>query len=168
MAFAIEKCIAQRPGERTSIRTRVFSGGTIMQLHQAQEQPVLRAPLTEKEKHRTADTVAGVIYEGPEAIEKRLADLDREWTAGRVIKVAAGLALVAGLALATLLHPAWLVLPVIVGLLLLEYAVRCDSVLTWLLRSAGFRTSKQIEHERIALKALRGDFRNLPTVFDKA
>src|SRR5262245_4971896 len=114
----------------------VPSGGTIM-LQNFQTPPLSSAPLTELEKHRTASTVAGVVYEGPEAIEKRLAELDREWTAGRVLKVTAGLGIFAGLALAAYVHWAWLVLPALLGLLLLQYTVSRDSILTWLLRSAG-------------------------------
>src|SRR5262249_3197329 len=126
------------------------------------------APGATEEHRQTARTVANVVYDGPEAIEKRLTELDHEWTAGRVIKVASGLGIIVGLGLAAIVHVAWLTLPVAIGLLLLQYAVSRHSVLTWVLGSAGIRTGTDVEHERIALKALRGDFRNLPTVFDKA
>lgn len=116
--------------------------------------------------HLTARTVATVAHAGPEAIERRLAELDREWTVGRLVKVLSGLCIFVGLGLGLLVDRAWFALPVIVGLLLLQYLITPRSLLTALFRAAGFRTGRDIEHERIALKALRGDFRHLPTIYD--
>src|SRR5262249_3435792 len=89
------------------------------------------APGATEEHRQTARTVANVVYDGPEAIERRLTQLDREWTAGRFIKVASGLGIFVGLGLAAFVHVAWLALPVAIGLLLLQYAVSRHSVLTW-------------------------------------
>jgi len=114
-----------------------------------------------------AHTVASVIHEGPEAIERRLGVLDREWTVGRLVKVVTSLGLLVGLGLAWFVHAAWLALPVLLGLLLLQYTVSRHSLLTYLFQALGLRTGMEIEHERIALKALRGDFRHLPTMLDK-
>jgi hypothetical protein len=111
--------------------------------------------------------VGNVVYAGPEAIERRLEELDREWTIGRIVKVSCGVAIFVGFGLAMFVNPWWFALPAVVGLLLLQYGVSRWSVLTWVLHAAGFRTGRDVEHERIALKALRGDFRHLPTIYDK-
>src|SRR5437016_598430 len=58
---------------------------------------------------------------GPQAIEDRLAELDREWTAGRMTKATIGVMLVVGLALTALLNPWWLILPAVGGVFLLQY-----------------------------------------------
>ena len=58
---------------------------------------------------------------GPQAIEDRLAELESEWTAGRVTKAVIGVLLVLGFALTALLNPWWLILPAIGGLFLLQY-----------------------------------------------
>jgi len=121
-----------------------------------------------KEEVKTAHTVASVVYAGPEAVERRLEELDREWTVGRVVKVVSALGIFLGLGLAVFVHPAWIALPTVIGLLLVQHAVSRWSLLTALIRTTGLRRGKDVEHERIALKALRGDFRHLPTLLDRA
>jgi hypothetical protein len=51
---------------------------------------------------------------------------------------------------------------------MLQYLVSRQCWLTKFLKSVGVRYGTEIEHERLALKALRGDFHNLPVVFDRA
>jgi hypothetical protein len=121
---------------------------------------------TEEIDQQTARSVASVAHAGPEAIVRRLCELEREWTVGRLVKVLSGLCIFVGVGLGLLVDRAWFALPVIVGLLLLQYLIAPRSLLTSLFRAAGFRTSRDIEHERVALKALRGDFRHLPTIYD--
>jgi hypothetical protein len=118
-------------------------------------------------QRQTAQTLASVVYNGPEAIEQRLGQLDHEWSIGQLIKLFTGVGIFIGLALAVFVHAAWIALPVVIGLLLIQYAVSRHSLLASPLRAAGFRTGMEIAHERIALKALRGDFRHLPPVYDK-
>lgn len=130
-------------------------------------QPTAAAGASDANQLQTAQTVAQLVYDGPEAIERRLSELDHEWTAGQLIKIFTSLGIFVGLGLAVFVHVAWLALPIVLGLLLLDYALNRHSLLASLLRWAGFRTRTEVEHERIALKALRGDFRHLPTVLDR-
>jgi hypothetical protein len=102
---------------------------------------------------------------GPQAIEDRLAELDREWTAGRMTKAAMGVVIVCGLALAAL-NPWWLILPAAGGLLLLSYLFGRTSWLGITFHKMGFRTGFEVDQEKMALKVLRGDFRHLPTLHD--
>jgi hypothetical protein len=103
---------------------------------------------------------------GPQAIADRLTDLDHEWTAGRITKAVIGVALVAGFALAALVNPWWLILPAIGGLFLLQYLFDRTSWLGKLFHAMGFRHGYEVDQEKMALKVLRGDFRDLPTVLD--
>lgn len=105
-----------------------------------------------------------VIDGGPEAITERLAQLDREWTTGRASKATAGLMIVIGLALTAVFSPWWLVLTAAGGLLLLPYLFGRRSPLGGLFHRLGLRRGSEIEQEKVALKALRGDFRNVPSV----
>jgi hypothetical protein len=126
-----------------------------------------QALLPDRGQQQTVKKVATILYDGPEAISQRLAELDREWTVGRYVKVGAGIGILLGVALTVLVDSSWLLLLVLIGGLLLQYAFGRPSLLTRLLRPLGWRTGLEVEHERVALKTLRGDFRNLPTVFDK-
>jgi hypothetical protein len=104
---------------------------------------------------------------GPEAIEGRLAELEREWTAGRATKAVIGLLIVVGFGLTALLDsPWWLVLPAIGGVFLLQYLFSRTSWLGKVFHEMGFRTGFEVDQEKMALKVLRGDFRHLPTLHD--
>lgn len=102
---------------------------------------------------------------GPQAIEDRLGELDREWTAGRMTKAAMGTVIVLGLALAGL-NPWWLLLPMMGGLLLLSYVFGRTSWLGKMFHEMGYRSGFEVDQEKMALKVLRGDFRHLPTLHD--
>ncbi len=103
---------------------------------------------------------------GPEAITQRLADLGREWSAGRMTKAVIGLMIIVGLPLGWILSPWWLLLPAFGGFLLLQYLFARSSWLGDLFHVMGFRSGMDIEQEKIALKGLRGDFRALPTIHE--
>ena len=55
----------------------------------------------------------------------------------------------------------WFVLPAAVAGFLLQHAVQGWCPPLPILRRMGFRTASEIDYERYALKALRGDFRNV-------
>lgn len=110
--------------------------------------------------------VACLADAGPEAIEGRLAELDREWTAGRVTKAVIGILIVVGFGLAAFLGPWWLLLPAVGGAFLLQYLFGRTSWLGKAFHGIGFRSGFEVDQENMALKVLRGDFRHLPTVLD--
>ena len=103
---------------------------------------------------------------GPDAITDRLAQLDREWSAGRMTKATIGVLIVAGLGLTALAGPWWLVLPAIGGFFLLQYLFSRTSWLGATFREMGFRSGGDIDQEKFALRVLRGDFKHLPTVHE--
>ena len=101
---------------------------------------------------------------GIDGINDRLAALDREWPAGRMVKVTLGVATIGGFLLADFFDPLWLLLPVISGAFLLQYCFFRRSILAEVYQALGFRSGADIDEERLLLRALRGDFRHLPTL----
>jgi hypothetical protein len=95
----------------------------------------------------------------PDRIEQRLRELDEEWDIERVLETNASIVAFAGVALGAKVDRRWLALPALVTVFLFQHAVQGWCPPLPLLRRAGFRTSREIELERVALKVLRGDFR---------
>ena len=92
------------------------------------------------------------------AIERRLGELDREWDLERVLGINAATASLLGLTLGATVDKKFFILPAIVAGCLLQHSLQGWSPPVPLLRRLGFRTQVEIEKERYALKALRGDF----------
>jgi hypothetical protein len=124
--------------------------------------------LTERDRQHIEDRLHRVAFDGQPAITKRLAELDDEWSAGRVAKLGIASGILIGLAAAVVVNWWWLAVPVALGLLQLQYLGSREGLLTRALKKMGLRSSVEIEHERFALKALRGDFHNLPVIYDRA
>jgi hypothetical protein len=104
----------------------------------------------------------------PQLIARRLQELDAEWDVERAIEAnAASLAFI-GVALGYFVHPYWLLLPALVTAFLFQHAVQGWCPPVPILRRLGFRTVYEIERERMALKAIRGDFSNMERAPDKA
>ncbi len=96
------------------------------------------------------------------AISFRIEELEHEWDIERIIETnASGLAFT-GLALGITINKKWLWLTGGVLAFLFQHAVQGWSPPIPILRRAGIRTRGEIELEKYALKALRGDFENIP------
>ncbi|MBP7148834.1 MAG: DUF2892 domain-containing protein [Acidobacteria bacterium] len=99
----------------------------------------------------------------PGEIDDRLAELDREWDIERAIEMNASILALSGTLLG-LRDRRFLLLPLVVGGFLLQHALQGWCPPVPVLRRFGFRTRGEIEAERHALKALRGDFGPPPGV----
>ena len=97
----------------------------------------------------------------PEEIPQRLGELDEEWDIERAIEANAAAIGFTGIALGAL-DRRWLALPAAVTAFLLQHAVQGWCPPVPILRRLGFRTSYEIEEERRALQASRGDYKKLP------
>jgi hypothetical protein len=91
-------------------------------------------------------------------IDTRLRELDEEWDIERAIEANAATLAFLGVLLGLFAHPYWLALPALVTAFLFQHAVQGWCPPVPVLRRLGFRTAYEIEHERYALKAVRGDF----------
>src|SRR5690606_22996169 len=94
----------------------------------------------------------------PEQIAARLAELDREWDIERTLEANASTLAFTGTMLAATVDRRWLALPAIVTGFLFQHAMQGWCPPLAILRRLGFRTAEEINQERYALKALRGDF----------
>ncbi|HYH21223.1 MAG TPA: hypothetical protein VD995_21655 [Azospirillum sp.] len=97
-----------------------------------------------------------------DAIDGRLAELDREWDVERALEANAATIALVGLGLAATVDRRFLALPMAVAGFLLQHAVQGWCPPVPVMRRLGFRTEAEINEERVALKALRGDFDGLP------
>ena len=106
---------------------------------------------------------ANVAYfaEHPDEIDERLDVLDREWDIERILEANAASFSLLGLTLGLTVDRRWLALPVGVAAFLLQHAVQGWCPPVPLFRRLGVRTAAEIDQERYALKALRGDFDDL-------
>lgn len=110
--------------------------------------------VNERIRRQTLANLVRYRNAAPEAIARRLDELDHEWDIERAIEAnAAGIAL-AGVALAAFADRRFLLLPAAVCLFLMQHAFQewCPPVPV--LRRLGFRTAREIFEERLALKAL--------------
>jgi hypothetical protein len=91
-------------------------------------------------------------------IGKRIEELDKEWDIGSIIEIRASTASLIGIILGLKKSKIWFILPAIASIFLLQYAVQGWCPPVYILRRFGFRTRQEIDLEKYALKALRGDF----------
>jgi hypothetical protein len=96
--------------------------------------------------------------EHPHLIEDRLEELDQEWDIERILEANASSIILLGLGLATAVDRRFLWLPAAVAGFLLQHAVQGWCPPVTMFRRWGVRTAAEIDQERYALKALRGDF----------
>jgi hypothetical protein len=95
---------------------------------------------------------------GAEAIERRLRELDAEWDIERLLETNAASISLIGLALGATVDRRWFVLPAAVAGFLLQHALQGWCPPLPVFRRLGIRTASEIDEERYALKAMRGDF----------
>jgi hypothetical protein len=95
-----------------------------------------------------------------DAITRRLKELDHEWDTERTLEANAATLSLAGCVLAATVDRRWIALPIAVTGFLLQHAVQGWCPPLPVLRRMGYRTMREIDEERMALKALRGDFRH--------
>jgi len=111
---------------------------------------------------QTEASVAACARGGPAAIEQRLFELDREWDVERFLETGAASLSLLGMALGSTLNRKWFLLPAAVAAFLLQHTMQGWCPPLPMLRRLGVRTADEINQERFALKALRGDFAKMP------
>jgi hypothetical protein len=94
-------------------------------------------------------------------ISQRIQKLGREWSMERWLETNASLLAFSGTLLGITVNRKWLAVPLIVTGFLFQHAVQGWCPPVPVLRRLGVRTRGEIDREKFALKALRGDFENL-------
>ena len=108
--------------------------------------------------HDALQCVRSLENAEPEMITRHIDQLDREWDVERVLQTNASILALSGIMLGAAVNRKFLVLPGAVLSFFLQHAVQgwCPPVPVF--RRMGIRTRQEINREKYALKALRGDF----------
>jgi hypothetical protein len=100
-------------------------------------------------------------YNDPEEIDLRLMELDEEMDLETYFQTQSAALTISGVILGLTSSKKWLALPLVGSLLVIaNFISGSDKPLSYF-RKLGFRTRAEIEKERYALKAIRGDFKYL-------
>jgi hypothetical protein len=107
----------------------------------------------------TAQRVAKYAQSSTADITARIKELDHEWDIERVLETNASALALTGLFLGlTTQNKKWFIVPSIVLPFLFQHAVQGWCPPLPILRRLGVRSREEIDREKYALKALRGDF----------
>jgi hypothetical protein len=123
--------------------------------------------INEAIRRQTQENVAYFAAAGPDAIGRRLEELDREWDVERILETNAATVVLVTTLLGATVNRRWFLFPAIAGGFLLQHAIQGWCPPVPVIRRLGFRTANEIAEERYALKTLRGDFREVPAAADK-
>ncbi|MCW8157066.1 DUF2892 domain-containing protein [Stutzerimonas stutzeri] len=93
--------------------------------------------------------------QNPQLIERRLAELDKEWDIERTLEANAATLIVAGSALGLTASRRFLAIPLVVGGFLLQHALQGWCPPLPVFRRLGIRTAAEIQAERSALEEIR-------------
>jgi hypothetical protein len=130
----------------------------MIEMPPTQQRVPLQSPPTANEEIRTLMRARVIELAGKlEAIELRLAEIEQEWDVDRTFQANAAAVSLAGLLLSAFSRK-WALLPLIASGFLLQHAMTGWCPPVEFFRRMGVRTAREIEQERFALKALRGDF----------
>jgi hypothetical protein len=107
------------------------------------------------------DSIRFHASQGSSAISRRIEELDDEWSVERWLETNASALAFSGTLLGLTVNRKWLAVPLIVTGFLFQHAVQGWCPPLPILRAMGVRTRGEIDREKFALKALRGDFRDI-------
>lgn len=118
--------------------------------------------LLEKIDREIEDRVQFYAVQSKGDISARIEALDREWDIERLLETNASALAFTGLALGVTVNKKWLFLTGGVLAFLFQHALQGWCPPVPIFRRLGIRTRSEIDREKFALKALRGDFENIP------
>lgn len=117
--------------------------------------------INEQIRKQTEANISHYGRSGANEIDRRLQQLDEEWDIERTLEANAATAILIGLTLGATVDRRWFMFPAVVAGFLLQHALQgwCPPLIVF--RRRGVRTASEIDYERYALKAIRGDFERL-------
>lgn len=125
-----------------------------VQVHTAQH---INSELRRKARSR----VMYAAGRGEAAISRRISELDAEWDIERWLETNASVLAFTGTLLGLFVNKKFFAIPCFVLPFLFQHAVQGWCPPVPILRRKGVRTRREIDAEKVALKALRGDFENV-------
>jgi len=117
---------------------------------------------------RNVRTVQQIETETNARVDKKITELEKEWDVERTVELNCAVLAIAGTALGIFVHKRWFALPVLAATFLAQDSIQGWSPLIPVFKKFGFRNKKEINREKYALKALRGDFKRIGADSDKA
>jgi len=114
--------------------------------------------INQRIRRQTEDNIRRIAALGQEAITRRIGELEQEWDIERYVETMAPSLTLAGLALGLTVNRKWFAIPILVQAFFLQHATQGWCPPIPVLRRMGIRTTAEIDEERNALKALRGDY----------
>jgi len=94
----------------------------------------------------------------PDALSRRIQDLENEWDVERFLEMNASALAFTGVVLGLLWNRKFFLIPCLVLPFLFQHAIQGWCPPIPILRRRGIRTRREIDLEKYAIKALRGDF----------
>src|SRR5690606_1492556 len=94
-------------------------------------------------------------------VGRRIGELEKEWDIDRTLMANASTLSLAGVVLGSTVNRNWFILPGVVASFLLWHAIQGWCPPLPIFRKLGYRSRKEIDVEKFALKALKGDFQTL-------
>jgi hypothetical protein len=117
-------------------------------------------PVQERLDRDAAERVEHLVGASRKQLTAHLAELDREWDVERALEVNASTLILVGAAVAGLKNRTWWFLtPAVVAAFLLQHGLQGWCPPLPVLRRLGFRSQREIDAERTAVRLLRGDLR---------
>ncbi len=116
----------------------------------------------------TKENIQKYVDQGEDAINRRIRELDNKWDMEKTMRFNISVLALAGVLFGTYKKKRWSVLSIAVTAFLAQHLISkwCPSLS--ILRKIGLQTHQEIEREKYALKALRGDFSSIKNNVDKA
>lgn len=103
----------------------------------------------------------------PFSIRERMKELDKKWDIERTLMFNAATLSVTGALLAIFVNRKWAIMPAVVTSFLIQHTLQGWCPPLPLFRMMGIKSREELDREKYALKALRGDFKHVNDI-DKA
>jgi hypothetical protein len=116
----------------------------------------------------TKENIQKYVDQGEDAIDRRIRELDNKWGMEKTLRFNISVLALAGVLFGTYKKKRWSVLSVAVTAFLAQHFISkwCPSLP--LLKKLGLQTHQEMEREKYALKALRGDFKSIKNNVERA
>ncbi len=116
----------------------------------------------------TRENIQKYVDQGEDAIDRRIRALDHTWDMEKTLRFNISVLALAGVLFGTYKKRRWSVLSIAVTAFIAQHLISKFCPTLPLLKKLGLQTHQEMEHEKYALKALRGDFKSIKNNVDKA